>query len=188
MNRSEIIALQTHIGAVADGFWGPRSIAGCKAFLKNLMPRDSPWPKPDPASLRKFYGEPGNVDQLVAIDVSGLGVFYEAQPVRSIRAHRLVADSLLRILTAIHAASALRPVLREYAGCYNYRLMRGGSAYSLHAYGAAIDLTPDDNAFRDSWPLRASMPIGVMEAFAREGWLAAGAFWGYDAMHFQATR
>jgi hypothetical protein len=32
------------------------------------------------------------------------------------------------------------------------------------------------------------MPIQVMEEFAKEGWLAAGAFWGRDAMHFQATR
>jgi hypothetical protein len=32
------------------------------------------------------------------------------------------------------------------------------------------------------------MPIEVMECFAREGWLSAGAFWGYDAMHFQATQ
>jgi hypothetical protein len=32
------------------------------------------------------------------------------------------------------------------------------------------------------------MPLEIMEAFAREGWLAAGAFWGRDAMHFQATR
>jgi hypothetical protein len=27
-----------------------------------------------------------------------------------------------------------------------------------------------------------------MEEFAKEGWLAAGAFWGRDAMHFQATQ
>jgi hypothetical protein len=32
------------------------------------------------------------------------------------------------------------------------------------------------------------MPIEVMEEFAKEGWLPAGAFWSRDAMHFQATR
>jgi hypothetical protein len=28
----------------------------------------------------------------------------------------------------------------------------------------------------------------VMEEFAKEGWLAAGAFWSRDSMHMQATR
>jgi len=57
----------------------------------------------------------------------------------------------------------------------------------LHARGAAVDFDPDRNGNKVSWPLSASMPIAVMEAFAREGWLSAGAFWGRDAMHFQAT-
>ncbi len=65
--------------------------------------------------------------------------------------------------------------------------MRGGSTPSLHARGAAVDLDPDYNGNLVSWPAKAAMPLEVMEAFAREGWLAAGAFWGRDAMHFQAT-
>jgi hypothetical protein len=32
------------------------------------------------------------------------------------------------------------------------------------------------------------MPIEAMEAFARVGWLAAGAFWNRDAMHYETTR
>jgi hypothetical protein len=32
------------------------------------------------------------------------------------------------------------------------------------------------------------MPLEVMEAFAREGWLSAGAFWGRDSMHAQASQ
>jgi len=38
------------------------------------------------------------------------------------------------------------------------------------------------------WPTSSTMLLVVMEAFAREGWLSAGAFWGRDAMHFQATQ
>jgi hypothetical protein len=71
---------------------------------------------------------------------------------------------------------------------FNNRPMRGGSLPSLHARGAAIDLAPSTNQFRESWPRSANMPIEVMEAFSREGWVAAGAHWGYDAQHFQATR
>jgi hypothetical protein len=57
----------------------------------------------------------------------------------------------------------------------------------MRARGAAIDLDPDNNGNLQSWPHAASMPFEVMEIFAQEGWLAAGAFWGHDAMHAQAT-
>ena len=78
--------------------------------------------------------------------------------------------------------------MTDYGGIYNYRPKRGGTSLSLHSWGIAIDLDADDNGFRDSWPVKADMPLAIMEAFAREGWTSAGAFWGYDAMHFQATR
>jgi len=116
-----------------------------------------------------------------------MGVEYEGTPVRIIRAHDLVADSLLRIIKAI-AAGPHRDILAEYAGVYNFRRKRGGTSYSLHAYGAAIDLDPANNAFRDSWPMRSTMPLVVMIEFAKEGWKPAGAMWGYDSMHFEATQ
>lgn len=105
---------------------------------------------------------------------------------RFIRCNRHVAESLGRILREI-AAGPHAAILSRYAGCYNFRKKRGGTSYSLHAYGAAIDLDPDNNGFRDSWPMRSSMPLEVMEAFAREGWKSAAAWWGYDAMHFEST-
>ena len=66
--------------------------------------------------------------------------------------------------------------------------MRGGSRISTHAWGIAIDLAPNWNGNLMPWPTVATMPLEIMEIFAREGWLSAGAFWGRDAMHFQATR
>jgi hypothetical protein len=103
------------------------------------------------------------------------------------RIHHKCAESLLRVLREI-AASPFRYVLGEYAGTYNNRPMRGGTLPSLHARGAAIDLMPDTNRNRQHWPTRANMPIEVMEMFAREGWLSAGAAWGRDSMHFEATK
>jgi hypothetical protein len=107
--------------------------------------------------------------------------------VRIIRCHGKVGASLRRVLEEI-ASGPSRSVLAQYAGCYNNRPMRGGSLPSLHARGAAVDLDPDTNGNHIAWPVAATMPIEVMEAFSREGWLSAGAFWGRDAMHFQATQ
>lgn len=187
MNTKDIQELQHRVGAVPDGFWGPKSIAACQAYLTRLMPRRNPWPDTTQAALTKFYGAAGDESKLVRVDVSALRMKYEGKPVKLIRCHEKVADSLLRILTEI-AHGPANAVLCHYAGVYNNRPMRGGSLPSLHARGAAIDLDPDSNGNHVAWPTRATMPIEVMEAFAREGWKSAGAFWGRDAMHAQATK
>ena len=187
MNIKDLTALQSRLGVPADGFFGPQSIAALQAHLRALMPKKNPWPATDQASLTAFYGAAGDESQLKPITVDDLGLFYEGKPVRVIRCHRKVGDSLRRIFEEI-AASPHRDVLTRYSGCFNNRPMRGGSLPSLHARGAAVDLDPDSNGNHVSWPTAATMPLGIMEAFAREGWLSAAAFWLRDAMHFQATR
>lgn len=187
MTRTQIIEIQKRIGAVPDGFWGPKSIAACQSHLRAMMPSPNPWPAQSQAALQGFYGSPGDESQLVNIDVTGLGVRFDGSAVRSMRVHHKCAESLLRVIREI-AASPFRYVLGEYAGTFNNRPMRGGTLPSLHARGAAIDLMPTTNRNHQHWPTSANMPIQVMEIFAREGWLSAGAFWSRDAMHMQATK
>jgi len=187
MTRAEIIALQTRIGTTPDGIWGAVSTAACERHLRALMPTPNPWPTGDDMSVIARFGEPGDEEQLVGANVRGLGVKYEGQPVRSIRCHHLVADSLVTAITEI-AATPARWILAEYAGCFNCRPMRGSSRLSKHAWGIAVDFAPATNGLHTHWPRAASMPIEAMEAFARVGFLSAGAFWSRDAMHFEATR
>lgn len=179
--------MQQRIGATPDGFWGPRSIAACKAHLLRLMPKPNPWPATDQRSLQRFYGSPGDESNLTNIQTAGYQVLYEGKPVRSIWCHELVASSLYEILGEL-VDQGFYGVLRGFDGCYNNRSMRGGSLPSLHARGAAIDFCASTNGNQTAWPTRATMPLEVMEIFAKHGWVAAGAFWGRDAMHFQATR
>jgi hypothetical protein len=187
MITAEIKQMQHRIGVTPDGFWGPKSIAACQKHLRALMPSPNPWPATDQKSLTAFYGKPGDDSQLVNLPVSGLGIEYDGTKVRTIRCHGKVADSLVKILTKI-AKGPHKAILTQFAGVYNNRPMRGGSLPSLHARGAAIDLAPSSNGLNMSWPTRATMPLEVMEEFACEGWMTAGAFWSRDAMHFQATR
>ena len=60
MTLTEIKTLQHRVGAVPDGFWGPKSIAACQAHLKRMMPKKNPWPGTTQAALTRFYGEPGD--------------------------------------------------------------------------------------------------------------------------------
>jgi len=185
MTREQIGAIQSKIGTTVDYFWGPKSIAACQRHLRSLMPSPNPWPKSDQASLTKFYGAAGDESQLVNLPAP-VPMYYEGKRIKTIRCHAKVAASLARALTAAYAVAP--DVVKIYDGCYNNRPMRGGSLPSLHARGAAIDLDAGNNGNLVSWPVRATMPLEVMEAFAREGWLSAGAFWQRDSMHAQATQ
>ncbi len=187
MTRQQIIELQRRVGTTPDGFWGPKSIASTQKHLRAMMPTPNPWPATDQRSLTAFYGPPGDESRLVNAPVPGLGIRYDGKPVNTIRCHERVSASLRRALLAISNGPAAW-ILGQYAGCYNNRPMRGGSLPSLHARGAAIDFAPATNGLFMPWPTRSNMPIEAMEAFAVEGWMAAGAFWGRDSMHFQATR
>jgi hypothetical protein len=185
MNIAGIKHIQERIGVVPDGFWGPKSIAACKSHLLALMPNPNPWPKSDQASLTAFYGRPGDESNLVRVPAP-VPMFYDGQKVTTLYCHKKVAASLCRALTA---AFRIAPAtVQDYYGIYNNRVMRGGSLPSLHARGAAIDLDADNNGNLQSWPVSATMPLEVMECFAREGWLPLGAFILRDAMHMQATQ
>lgn len=186
MNRDQIIELQHAVGTEPDGFWGPKSTSACKAHLARLMPHPNPWPDPDFASMVAFYGQPGDESHLVNVPSPKWIRLYDGDTrPTTIRCHEKVAESLLRALSAAHEAAPDH--VSRYFGCYNFRKMRGGRSYSKHAWGAAIDLAANTNGNHMHWPTRADMPLSVMEAFAREGWTPAGAFWSRDAMHFEAT-
>ena len=190
MTTEQIQRMQRALGVTPDGFWGPKSQARCREHLKSLMPTPNPWPFSTREGLRDFYGEPGDESNLVTLEFP-YPMFYDGKRVAKSRCHKKVADSLLRVLTAIGRNAGTREIMEEaedYGGIFNFRNKRGGTSLSVHSWGAAIDLDADDNTFRDAWPVQADMPLEIMEEFAKEGWQSAGAFWGYDAMHFEATR
>ena len=191
MNQIEIQAIQKKIGTTPDGFWGPKSIAACKKYLISLMPTPNPWPLSSRSSVEKFYGKPGDESNLISFDFP-FPTYYDGKRVYTGRCHKKVKDSLVRVLTEIGTLYGKKEEIMEeaqdYCGIFNFRPKRGGTSLSLHSWGIAIDLDADDNSFRDSWPVKADMPLEIMECFAREGWTSAGAFWGYDSMHFQACR
>lgn len=193
MNQTQIKIMQEQVGAEPDGFWGLMSIAACEAHLRKMMPSPHPFPRQDQKSLTSFYGPAGRVP-LVRISCPYRMFLYNGpQTIKTIQVHERLGPSLERVLRELGKRyrtddARTEAGINRYFGVYANRAMRGGSLPSLHARAAAIDLDANRNGLNTHWPTRARMPLDVMEIFAREGWLAAGAFWSRDAMHFQATR
>jgi hypothetical protein len=192
MNRTQIRILQETVGTEPDGFFGPKSVAACQRYLRAMMPKPHPWPKTDQRSLTAFYGPAGNVPMVRIGCPYKMYLFNGPQTVKSISVHEKLAPSLERILKALgqrYKTEEDRTAagINRFFGVYNNRKMRGGSLPSLHARAAAIDFDYTRNGLHTHWPTRSTMPLSVMEEFAKEGWLSAGAFWSRDAAHFQAT-
>lgn len=197
MNESEIIRTQERVGAVGDGFWGPKSIAACQKHMRAMMPSSSPFPTEGSTAFNSFYGPHGVKNGYTPPSKQitlPFTIYYEETAVKKLTAHAKCADSLLgvfnRLATVFPTEAARRDAgILVYDGLYNPQLKRGSSSsWSMHAWMTAIDLNASKNGNKVAWPSTATMPIEVMECFAQEGWLSAGAFWGRDAMHFQATR
>lgn len=198
MTTNQIKDLQRKIGTEPDGFWGNKSIAACQAHLRKLMPKGRFPTQAQVSSGKSIFG-PHGVPNGYAPSQKKITLPFPlwlyGNPMTatySLSPHEKCADALLSVfqrLAEVYKTTEERKAagILCFDGTYNPRPMRGGSAWSMHAWAIAIDLNADKNGNATSWPAKAVMPLEVMECFAAEGFLAAGAFWGRDAMHFQAT-
>lgn len=104
--------------------------------------------------------------------------------------HRRLVDSLTEIISEAASTGAWKHV-RNFAGCYAYRLTRGGLRLSLHSWAAALDFNaghgpglyqlgdepdPSDPFVRDFVPI-----------FQRHGWAWGGDWTRRDVMHVEAV-
>lgn len=150
------------------------------------------WPGPDQRSLEAFYGPPGSGQTYVTLPYPMRLAWDPDTRVTRARCHERVAASLAGILEAVRDEYGSLAALQEhgldlFGGIYNLRKMRDRDLWSVHSWGAAIDLDPVHNGLRTSWPQDARMPERVFELFEAEGWTCLGRVIGRDAMHMQAT-
>ena len=77
-----------------------------------------------------------------------------------------------------------------FGGCFNFRQMRGGSDWSKHSWGTAIDLDPARNRLEETKATaRFARPeyAPLLDAFERNGWASLGRARNFDWMHFEAA-
>ena len=129
-------------------------------------------------------------------------LYYAGKPCR-LRVHKKCADAFGAWFEAVWAnAGRDKRVIRDWGmdatgGAYNFRLMRGGSALSMHSWGCAVDMDVPRNGMGDRTPHFATLRKEVVDPF-----IALGGVWGGDwngnrdtlderlpdGMHFQFAR
>lgn len=202
-------------GAI-DGWWGPQTDYAWEALRdtrrtgavpplwRDARPGDANphgFPDQSAAALTAYYGPNGTPDgqkpPMKKVPCPWrLRIAWNQNQSRSfVWCHERAADSLGEVFERVHAhygpAEIGRLGLDLFGGDYNPRRMRGGSAWSTHAWGIAIDWDPDRNRLkwgRDRASLAAAHYDDWWRIWEEQGWSSLGRSRNYDWMHVQAAR
>lgn len=112
--------------------------------------------------------------------------------VNTMRCHKLVADDFQKVFADLLDHYGLAKIqelgIDLFGGCFNFRAMRGGSDYSRHSWGIAIDLDPERNLLKEtSKTARFARPEykAMIDIFYKHGFVSLGREKNYDWMHFE---
>jgi len=116
----------------------------------------------------------------------------KTQKVTSMRCHKLIADNLSNVFNELLAEYGLAKIqqfgIDLYGGCFSYRQMRGGTDWSRHSWGVAIDLDPARNQLKETKKTaRFARPEyqKMLDIFDRNNFNSLGVKMNYDWMHFE---
>lgn len=160
---------------------------------ETFQPSKTVWPRqPDVPS---FFGAVGQNQTSIEIPFDMWLAWDKGTRIKKITVHKRVAESAERAFQKI--ANTYSPAERKnigidlFGGSLNVRKMRGGSSYSMHSWGIAIDFDPERNQLkwgRDKARLAKPDAVSFWVAWESEGWLSLGRAKNYDWMHIQAAR
>lgn len=114
--------------------------------------------------------------------------------VRSFLIHQRVHDSAARCVERIaqhyNEAQRRNTGIELFGGCLNVRRKRGGTTWSMHSWGIAIDFDPARNPLRSNrHNARLAQPdcVKFWEIWEEEGWVSLGRTRDFDWMHVEAV-
>ena len=179
-------------GLVVDGIVGPRTNGKLQRGLDELAAQAT-----EHSVMSGLIVQPLKMRQVKSLDELGnprsktwqrnhLASFAIGPgfPMTRLFCHREFGPVLQQVFIEINGEGYAKTIL-SYYGCYSLRLVRGGTTWSAHAYGAAIDLNVPQNPL--GAPVRAARDCStgefhhehpVVKIFKRHG-----CFWGGDFRH-----
>jgi len=194
-----------------DGYWGPDTDIAFEQLRSKILFGTTPapwrpeeiispvnpnnWPLDNPAALETFFGKKATNLTSLELPYPMKLSFPPFTEVKKITCHKLVKDSLHRVLSRVKATYGTGEISRlrldVFGGCFNDRPIRGGTRPSTHAWGIALDFDPDNNQLR--WGRdRASFArpeyVRWWEIWEAEGWVSLGRARNFDWMHVQAAK
>ena len=155
--------------------------------MTNLWPRQ--------ADVFRYYGQPGEHQTTLVLPFPMKVAWDKAHLIAKFSVHEKVHDSakrcFARIADAYDEKKRAALGLDLWGGCLNVRKMRGGSSWSMHSWGIAIDFDPERNTLKWSKAkARLAKPdcVAFWKIWEEEGWISLGRARDYDWMHVQAAR
>lgn len=150
---------------------------------------------PRQRDVAAFYGPVGHNQVLVDVPWRMVLAWDKRRIAKRMSLHEKVADSARRGFDKTYRVLGDEGIerlgLNLFGGSLNVRRMRGGSTYSMHAWGIAIDWDPERNQLRWKHP-KARLSHDDVKAFWEiwedEGWISLGRERDFDWMHVQAAR
>lgn len=160
---------------------------------ETFQPSKTVWPRQ--ADVPAFFGAVGQNQTSIEIPFDMWLAWDKGTRIKKITVHKRVAESAERafqkIASSYSAAERKNIGIDLFGGSLNVRKMRGGSSYSMHSWGIAIDFDPERNQLkwgRDKARLAKPDAVSFWVAWESEGWLSLGRAKNYDWMHIQAAR
>lgn len=138
------------------------------------------------------YGKPELEKAMVLWDIP---TFLELGVIpKKIYCNRDLILPLTQALTNVIERDLITQV-RTWDGCFNIRKKRGGSTYSLHSWGIAIDLNSSHNSFGKTYEQlvaagRKPFSEEFLQCFRDAGFTCGSDFSGryVDRMHFELSK
>lgn len=152
------------------------------------------WPRQTQSDLERYYGPVGTNQTKVDCPYPVKIAWDTDKVITRFTCHEKVADSIVRVMTRVkdHYGDDISDLgLDLWGGCLNVRPMRGGTRYSTHSWGMAIDWDSARNPLRANHT-KANFAKPVYnkwwELWEEEGWVSLGRERDYDWMHVQAAK
>lgn len=151
------------------------------------------WPRQ--SECMSFYGKPGTNQVDCVLPFPMVLEWNNKQKVKTYSCHKKVKEPMERIWQKVFDAYGYEKIrelrLDQWAGCLNVRQMRGGSSWSMHSWGIAVDIDSNNNQLRwgrDRATLSKPIYNKYWEAVYSEGAISLGKERNFDWMHWQFAR